>query len=132
MRRLSVSRLVAPSLSHAVLLGVVLMSAPATPRPATGPLRACPENPRYFADASGRPILLVGSHVWNNLQDMGRDDPPAPFDWEAYLDFLQARNHNFIRLWHWNLTRWDTAANREEDPRALYCEPHPWVRTGPG
>ncbi|MBN2450924.1 MAG: hypothetical protein JXR77_11075, partial [Lentisphaeria bacterium] len=41
-----------------------------------GPLRAHPDNPRYFADAGGRAVLLVGAHTWNNLVDMGRSDPP--------------------------------------------------------
>ena len=108
------------------------MSTSATSRLATGPLRVCQANPRYFADAAGRPVLLVGSHVWNSLQDMGQDDPPAPFDWDAYLAFLETHGHNFIRLWHWDLTEWNTSANREEAPRRLYVDPHPWVRTGPG
>ena len=64
-----------------------------------GPLRACPENPRYFADGSGRAVYLTGSHNWSNFKDMGETDPPAPFDFAAYLDFLVAHNHNFFRLW---------------------------------
>jgi hypothetical protein len=34
--------------------------------PTRGPLRVHPENPRYFADATGQARLLVGSHTWNN------------------------------------------------------------------
>ncbi|MBC7353783.1 MAG: hypothetical protein H5U08_15580, partial [Thermogutta sp.] len=41
------------------------------PKPASGPLRVSARNPRYFCDASGREVLLVGSHTWNNLVDMG-------------------------------------------------------------
>ena len=103
---------------------------PGEAAPATGPLRVCEENPRYFADESGKPVLLVGSHVWNNLQDMGDTDPLGPFDWDAYLGFLQRHNHNFVRLWRWELTLWDTKANRED--KRLTCAPHPWARTGPG
>ena len=40
-------------------------------QPAVGPLRVSPDNPRYFCDTSGREVLLVGSHTWNNLVDMG-------------------------------------------------------------
>jgi hypothetical protein len=121
---------------------------------AAGPLRVCEKNPRYFSDGSGRAVYLTGSHTWDNLQDLGesappsperprRDDPPSPerlrrdagpraaFDFDAYLDFLAKHNHNFIRLWRWELVRWDTKANREESPRHL-CAPHPWARTGPG
>src|SRR5947209_4880519 len=53
-----------------------------------GPLRVHPMNPRYFADGGGRAIFLAGSHTWANLQDQGPMDPPRPFDYEAYLDFL--------------------------------------------
>jgi hypothetical protein len=48
-------------------------------------LRAHPANPRCFADGSGRPVLLTGSHVWNNLVDMGPGDPPPRFDFDQYL-----------------------------------------------
>ena len=81
------------------------------PHTATGPLRVSANNPRYFCDASGREILLVGSHTWNSLVDMGRSDPPEAFDFEAYLDFLGRYGHNFIRLWTWDSTTLDTHAN---------------------
>src|SRR5262245_60556748 len=64
--------------------------------PAPGPLRVHPENPRYFTDGSGRAVYLTGSHTWNNLVDMGRGDPPGPFDFDGYLDFLGRHGHNFI------------------------------------
>jgi len=88
-----------------------------------GPLRPHPRNPRYFANARGRAIYLTGSHTWMNLQDMGTADPPKPFDFSAYLDFLVQHHHNFIRLWSWQSTgAWIF-------PRIT---PHPWRRTGPG
>ena len=68
-----------------------------------GPLRVCTENPRYFADDSGEAIYLTGAHTWANLVDMSPSDPPAPFDFEAYLDWLAGYRHNFIRLWAWEL-----------------------------
>ena len=64
---------------------------------ATGPLRAHPSNPRYFTDGSGKAIYLTGSHTWNNFTDRGTGDPPAPFDFDSYLDFLQEYGHNFVR-----------------------------------
>lgn len=58
-----------------------------------------------------------------NLQDMGPTDPPKPFDFRAYLDFLVRHNHNFIRLWSWQATgAWIFP----------HIAPHPWMRTGPG
>jgi hypothetical protein len=102
----------------------------AAPQPAAGPLRVSRDNPRYFTDGSGKAVLLTGAHTWNNLQDMGETDPPPAFDWEAYLGFLTQHDHNFVRLWRWELTIWDTKANGER--RRHFCAPHPWPRTGPG
>ncbi len=110
----------------ALALEVLLM----THSTAAGPLRVHPDNRRYLTDGSGRAVLLVGSHTWNNLQDMGEVDPPPAFEWEAYLDFLSQHNHNFVRLWRWELTIWDTRANQGN--RHHFCAPHPWPRTGPG
>ncbi len=91
-----------------------------------GPLRAHPDNGRYFTDDSGKAIYLTGSHTWANLQDIGLPGDP-PFPYEAYLDFMQAYNHNFMRLWMF-----------EQPERACWTEsrllftPLPWARTGPG
>lgn len=101
--------------------------------PATGPLKVSEENPRYFCDASGREVLLVGSHTWNSLVDMGRNDPPEAFDFDAYLDFLERYGHNFIRLWVWDSTTWDTRANGKLGKDFIHhSAPLPWARTGPG
>jgi len=98
-----------------------------------GPLRVSAKNSRYFCDASGREVLLVGSHTWNNLVDMGRSDPPEAFDFDAYLDFLDRYGHNFIRLWTWDSTTWDTRANGKWGKDFIHhAAPLPWARTGPG
>ena len=94
--------------------------------PATGPLKLHPSNPRYFTDGTGRIIYLTGSHTWSNFKDMGKIEPPPPFDFEAYLDFLQQHNHNFIRMWTWELSTYTY------DGALIYAEPFPWQRTGPG
>ena len=117
-------------LACAMLL--LLVPAGLAAAPVGGPLRVHPQNPRYFADGSGRAVYLTGAHTWDNLQEMGLADPPAAFDFNAHLDFLAKHNHNFIRLWRWELMSWDTAANREKTPQRLVCTPHPWTRTGPG
>jgi len=124
----------------AVVLGWALVAAwpasggeggvEAPPAPARGPLRVHPDNPRYFTDGTGRAVLLAGSHTWPNLVDMGPTDPPPRFDFEAYLDFLTEHGHNFIRLWTWESTTWDTRGNREG--RRHHCAPLPYARTGPG
>jgi len=97
---------------------------------AHGPLRVCPENRRYFTDGTGKAVYLTGSHTWANLVDLGPTDPPPRFDFDAYLDFLDRYGHNFIRLWTWELTKWDTKANGENRVHTAF--PHPFARTGPG
>jgi hypothetical protein len=107
--------------------------------PAVGPLRVHPENPRYFTDGtktqdnSLRAVYLTGAHTWNNLVDMGRSDPPEAFDFERYLDFLERHHHNFIRMWAWDSTLWDTQANGSLGKDFVHhVAPLPWRRTGPG
>ena len=124
------------NVSHTVMLLTALLLAPLASLHAqtNGPLRVHPVNPRYFADASGKAILLTGSHTWNNLVDIGPDDPPQPIDFDAYLLWLKAHGHNFTRGWTWEPTRWDTTAMRNEAWRNgnHHVSPHPWLRTGPG
>jgi hypothetical protein len=100
-----------------------------SPQLIMGPLRVDPENPRYFTDGSGEAILLTGSHTWSNFQDNGGSDPPPIFDYQTYLDFLQANNHNFFRLWTWEQSRWtlETA-----DDNYWFYPMTPFQRTGPG
>ena len=117
----------------------LLASLVGAAEPARGPLRQLESNPRWFADDTGRAVLLVGSHAWWVLQDNGLlkregGDPPPVFDYEGYLDFLEDHGHNFFRLWRWELPRW---TGRQWDDRyppgqIKFCQPHPWVRTGPG
>jgi hypothetical protein len=103
--------------------------------PASGPLRVHPDNPRYFADASGEAVLLTGSHTWNTIVDMSPSDPPAAFDFPAFLDWAAGYGHNFIRLWTWELTTWSTEGNSPSNRvrvQVHHVAPHPWLRTGPG
>ena len=104
-------------------------------RAAAGPLRVHPTNPRYFTDgttdAAGslRAVYLTGSHTWNSLQDVTGKEWFLPNlistqGFEAYLDFLVARHHNFIRLW--------TIEHAWNEKSGVRIAPHPWLRTGPG
>jgi hypothetical protein len=94
---------------------------------AVGPLRISSSNRRYFADPSGRIVYLTGSHYWKNVQDDDVSNPPAPFDNNAYLDFLQRHNHNFTRLWVWEQARWS-----DEVAYSHWFSPTLYRRTGPG
>jgi len=92
-----------------------------------GPLRACPTNPRYFTNDTGRPVYLTGFHTWDTLRDSGPQDPPKPFDYDGYLRTLARLNHNFIRLWAWDQPRSQCGTDPVHQTR-----PMPWLRTGPG
>ena len=106
------------------------------PEKAAGPLVVSQSNPRYFtvaSDAEERAVYLTGSHIWNNFHDgMGPGsacaDTPEPFDFDAYLAFLKAHGHNFIRLWRWEQFKSQAAGGTYH----LCMTPQPWRRTGPG
>lgn len=56
-----------------VALGLLANGAISSPLPPTrGPLTIHPDNPRWFADADGRAVYLVGSHTWANFQEIRR------------------------------------------------------------
>jgi hypothetical protein len=93
-----------------------------------GTLRVDPMNHRYFTAGHGA-IYLTGSHTWANFKDRAKNDPPTPFNYDAYLDFLVAHRHNFFRLW-----TWEQPHSADDDDRAhpFFFSPFPWLRTGPG
>ena len=102
---------------------------------APGPLVVSDANPRYFTvtGGGGRAVYLSGSHIWNNFHDgmgPGADCAATPeeLDYNTYLDFLEERGHNFIRLWRWEQFR-SQAAGADFH---LCMAPQPWARTGPG
>lgn len=111
----------------AIALGIVTLSLSTEAAPAKGPLKAHPDNPRYFTDGSGKAVYLTGSHIWNNIQDWGTTDPPPPLDYSAFLDFVAGYNHNFIRGWAWEQAAWVPWS-----AKAFYLDPVPYMRTGPG
>jgi hypothetical protein len=84
------------------------------------PLTVHPENPRYFRDprdTAGRAVYLTGSHHWDVLVDNA--ERPGGFDFEGYLDRLEAWGHNFFRLW-------------THEAWTHEVRPLPYPRTGPG
>lgn len=112
--------------AHLLLL---LIAASLAAEPARGPLHPHPDNPRYFADPSGRVVYLTGAHTWTTIVDMGPEDPPPRFDFEKFLRWVEGYGHNFIRLWVWDLTNWEPRGYRQ----VRHCvSPLPYARTGPG
>ena len=86
--------------------GLSCQAASAADAPATGPLRRHPTNRRYFCDGTGRAVYLTDTHTWNNQQDFSHPESGGGFDFDGYLDFLERHDHNFIRLWRWDLVAW--------------------------
>jgi len=99
------------------------------PSTTLGPLKVSTVNRRYFADRNGKIVYLTGSHTWGNFHDRGLTDPPAPFDFNLFLDFLASHNHNFIRLWAWEQPH---SWNNNLDQLKRYFTFFPYQRTGPG
>ena len=125
-------------LSTLVLLAMTWRAPAQTTGVASGPLIVATTNPRYFTIApghhgAGRAVYLTGSHIWNNLHDgMGPGSAcgatAEPFDYIAYLVFLNEHGHNFIRLWRWEQFQSQAAGGSFH----LCMTPQPWARTGPG
>jgi len=115
------------------------LSGSLTGSAAAGPLVVSSATPRYFAVASGEAfeqklVYLTGSHMWNNFHDgLGPGtncaETPEQNDYRAYLDFLKAHGHNFIRLWRWEHFKSQSPGGSGFH---LCMSPQPWPRTGPG
>jgi Right handed beta helix region/Putative collagen-binding domain of a collagenase len=102
----------------------------AEPRP-KGPLGQS-KNPNYFADASGAPLVLCGSHTWNTLQDWGTGGGVRALDFDTFVAFLKDHKHNFTLLWTTELPRFRGLPSTEVSPPDFTVSPFPWMRTGPG
>ncbi|MHC4352692.1 MAG: apiosidase-like domain-containing protein [Planctomycetota bacterium] len=107
----------------------ILLLRSQDPPSAAGPLRVHRQNPRYFTDGSGRAVLLTGSHTWANFQERGIEGQTPDFDYERYLDFMQERGHNFMRMWRWEHAQWMQFVPRET---LIRYKPMAYMRTGPG
>jgi hypothetical protein len=99
-----------------------------TQRKADGPLRIHPTNPRYFADPAGRAVYLAGSHTWANWIEHKVSGDEPDFDFDGFLDFMVAHNHNFMRLWGWEHAHWATW----DGTGRFFAYPLAYARTGPG
>jgi hypothetical protein len=97
--------------------------------PAVGPLFANPDNPRYFTDGTKvngkyKVVYITGAHTWCTLSDCDDQIPiVAIFDYNKYLDFVQDRGYNFIKLW-----RVENVGGGENGPDFWYS-PMPYERS---
>ncbi len=91
-----------------------------------GPLKQSTTNPYYFVDPSGKAILLTGSQTWDDFQDTDTSASSAPFDFNAYVNFLKLHGHNATILWRKDLPTycgWGAGGT-------WHMAPFPWNRTG--
>ena len=93
-----------------------------------GLLHRSTDNPNYFAQPDGTPVLLTGSHHWSSLQDLDCKFPPATFDYSAYVKWMESNSFNFMRLW--NVAEQPYSAAWATNP--WYFDPLPYTRPGPG
>ena len=94
--------------------------------PISGPLRINPANPRYLIDSSGKAVILAGTNYWNAIQDGGRTNPPPPFDFNAYVNFLVDHGLNYAKAHVWE------QAWHQSNGQAWYIQPTLYARPGPG
>ena len=96
-----------------------------------GPL-VVSDNPNYFKDSSGTPLILNGSHTWNTLQDWGSNGSLQALDFDAFVKFLTVNGHNFTLLWVTELPKFCSFPSTASSPPEITAGPFPWQRTGPG
>ena len=105
-----------------VLVSVILLGVSgcqhAFVQSAAGNIEPYSPNPRYLADARGKPLLLIGDYTWGTFTD-------TDYDYIAMFDEVAAQKQNFARVWLW----WGT-----ENFPAPHNKSHvvPYLRPGPG
>jgi len=120
----------AAAVTQTVTPPIVISATPASEQTerTSGPLFVNPDNRRYFTDGvkvngNYRSVYLTGAHTWCNFMDCGNTNPPVKFDYGKYLDFMQAHNYNFFRLW-----RAENARGGEAGPD-FWFDPMPYQRS---
>ena len=88
-----------------------------------GTLRADSSNPRYFNNGAGT-VFLTGSYWVNDLED---NSNTGPYDYTAYVNFLVAKGHNFVRMMNLDDPHLVSSTQTTMD-----VSPLPYQRTGPG
>ena len=99
------------------------------PEPTCGPLRQNPANGRYFADGTGRPVYLTGSHTWAVMQDIWVEGSPRrAMDYEGFLQLMVGHGHNCMRFW----SAWIHPRGAPWSDAVIRFDPQPFARPGPG
>ena len=101
---------------------------------AAGLLSVHPDNPRWFADGSGRAIYLGGHQIFVDLQDNSYNkefirNGERLLDWDEYITFLKRHNFNYLRNW----VIWSTGSGSMAPVNHAVAYPMPYQRvTGYG
>jgi hypothetical protein len=93
------------------------------------PLRVNPQNPLYFDNGSGKAFYLAGHQIFVDLQDNSFNkaliyNNRRTLDWNQYLDFVTARNFNYIRNW----IIWSTGSGSMAPVNKAIARPMPYKR----
>lgn len=109
--------------------GVVLVISVCATSLAMGVLRVHPDNPRWFADESGRAIYLGGHQSFVDLQDNSFNkefirNRDRILDWDEYVAFLEANNFNYLRNW----VIWSTGSGAMAPINNAIAYPMPYER----
>jgi hypothetical protein len=109
---------------------ILILGASLSPS-AANVLTVHPENPRYFADGSGRAIYLGGHQSFVDLQDNSFNkefirDSKRILDWDEYVKFMKAHNFNYLRNW----VIWSTGSGTMAPVNNAIAYPMPYKRVG--
>ncbi|MHC4165885.1 MAG: DUF6298 domain-containing protein [Planctomycetota bacterium] len=99
------------------------------PSLAAGLLQTHPDNPRWFADGSGRAVYLGGHQSFVDLQDNSFNkefirNRERILDWDRYVEFLKANNFNYLRNW----VIWSTGSGAMAPANNAIAYPMPYKR----
>ena len=88
-----------------------------------------PNNPRFFADRSGKAIYLAGHQIFVDLQDNSFNktfirNKERTLNWNQYVDFLKHYNFNYLRNW----VIWSTGSGSMAPVNHAISFPMPYKR----
>jgi hypothetical protein len=87
------------------------------------PVRIDPDNPYYFLDTKGKPLMLLGDYTWETFSGVNSD-------YESFFKSLKSRGLNVARVWLWWGCEELPEGNSFPADKKLHIEP--FMREGPG
>jgi hypothetical protein len=87
------------------------------------PLRIDPDNPYYFLDTKGKPLMLLGDYTWETFSGVSSD-------YDKFFKSLRSRGLNLARVWLWWGCEELPSGYSFPADKKLHIEP--FLREGPG